>query len=133
MFAGVDRADRPFDEDPAIFEQRNALLANRRSLSSPLRALDDAAAEVSTPEIVKLDQQIAEWKQVNATDPASRPQEIKQHIADGAIRRAALVRAALPSASVAEMDRLRVEIAAIDRQIKLLPIPRLVYAATNYF
>ena len=26
VFAGVDRADRPFDRDPAVFHQRNALL-----------------------------------------------------------------------------------------------------------
>jgi hypothetical protein len=133
VFAGVDRADRPFDDDPAVFPQRNRLLAKRRPLSSVLRILDDAAAEVSTPEIAKLDEQVAEWKQINATDPANRPVEIKQHIADAAIQRAALVKAALPPTSLTEMDRLRAEIAAVDNQIKLLPKPRLVYAASNYF
>lgn len=133
VFAGVDRADRPFDDDPAVFTQRNHLLAKRRPLSSALRVLEDAAAEVTTPEIAKLDEQIAEWKQINATDPANRPPEIKQHIADAAVQRAALVKAALPSASLMEMDRLRAAIAETDNEIKLLPKPRLVYAASNYF
>ena len=66
------------------------------------------------------------------TRPTGRP-EIKQHIADAAIRRAALVKAALPPATVAEMDRLRSEIAAVDQEIKALPKPQWVYAAANYF
>jgi Protein of unknown function (DUF1553)/Protein of unknown function (DUF1549)/Planctomycete cytochrome C len=133
VFAGVDRADRPFDKDPEVFRQRTGLLAKRRALVLALRPLDDAAAELSTPELEKLDKQVAEWKQINATDPASRPPEIKQKIADAVIQRAALVRAALPPASVTEMDRLRSEIAAVDKTINGLPKPQMVYAASNYF
>jgi hypothetical protein len=133
VFAGVDRADRPFDSDPEVFRQRKGLLATRRSLVLALRLLDDAAAELSTPEIEKLDKQVAEWKQINATDPASRPPEINKQIANAAVQRAALVRAAMPPASIAEMDRLRAEIAVVDTKIKQLPKPQLVYAASSYF
>jgi hypothetical protein len=133
VFAGVDRADRPIDSDPEIFRQRNRLMAQRRGLSSALRPLEDTSAAVTTPEIEELDKQVAAWKEVNATDPANRPADIKQHIADAAVRRAALVKAALPAATLAEMGRLREEIAQVDREIKALPQPQWVYAASNYF
>jgi mono/diheme cytochrome c family protein len=133
VFSGVDRSDRPFDDDPEVFRRRNALLEKRRPLSTALRELDDAAAEISTPEIIKLDAQVAEWKQINATDPANRPPEIKRSIAAAAIQRAALVRAAMPSGSALEMDRLHSEISDIDSEIARLPKPHLVYAASNYF
>ncbi|HEY3453528.1 MAG TPA: PSD1 and planctomycete cytochrome C domain-containing protein [Bryobacteraceae bacterium] len=133
VFAGVDRADRPVDRDPAVFRRRNALLAHRRAVDVLLRPLSDAAAEVSTPEIVALDKQVAEWKEINSTDPANRPPEIKKKITDAAVRRAALVKAALPRESVAETDRLQVQRAAIDKEMAELPKPQLVYAATNYF
>jgi hypothetical protein len=133
VFAGVDRADRPFDSDPSVFHQRNALLAKRRVLSAALRPVEDGQADVTTPEIEALDKQLAEWKQISATDPASRPPEIKKKIADATIHRAALVKAATPPATLAEMGRLRADIAAVDREIKALPKPQLVYAAANYF
>jgi hypothetical protein len=133
VFAGVDRADRPFDSDPQVFRERNRLLAKKRRLASELRPLEDAAAAVKTPEIEKLDEQVAKWKEVNGTDPENRPAEIKQHIADAAVRRAAMVKAALPIATLAETDRLHIELAAVDREIKALPKPQTVYAAADYF
>ena len=133
VFSGVDRADRPFDTDPEVFHRRNIALAKRRELVAALRPVEDVAAEITTPEIEALDKQVAEWKQVNATDPASRPPDIKQHIADAVIRRAALLKAATPPATLAELDRLRSAIAGVDREIKALPKPQWVYAAANYF
>ena len=35
-FAGVDRADRPFDADAAIFAERNRLSAARKSLQAEM-------------------------------------------------------------------------------------------------
>jgi len=133
VFAGIDRADRPVDGDPKVFHRRNEWLAKRRVLVSALRPLEDAAAGTSTPEIEALDKQVAEWKQINATDPASRPPEIKQKIADAVVLRATMVKAALPAASLTEMDRLRQELKALDHEIAGLPKPQMVYAATNYF
>jgi hypothetical protein len=133
VFAGADRADRPVDHDPEIFRRRNAFLTRRRALDAVLRPLSDAAADVSTPEIAALDKQVAAWKEIDATDPASRPLEIKKKIAEAAIRRAVLVKAALPPESVAETDRLHAQLAAVDKEIGELPKPQLVYAAANYF
>jgi mono/diheme cytochrome c family protein len=133
VFAGVDRADRPFDADPEVFRKRSDLIASRRALVVLLRPLEEAAAGITTPEIVKLDERVAAWKQISATDPAKRPPEITEQINRAAIERKALVRAALPASAVAETDRLHSGIGAIDTKINALPKPRMVYAAASYF
>ena len=133
VFAGVDRAERPVDADPAVFRQRKALLAKRRELVIALRPLEDAMGEVSTPEIVQLDKQLAEWKQVSATDPAKRPAEINEKIAAATARRKEMVRAAAPAPMLAEIARLQAEIGRVDAELKALPKPQMVYAAASYF
>ena len=133
VFAGVDRAERPVDADPAVFRQRKALLAKRRELVIALRPLEDAMGEVSTPEIVQLDKQLAEWKQVSATDPARRPAEINEKIAAATARRKEMVRAAAPAPMLAEIARLQTEIGRVDAELKALPKPQMVYAAASYF
>jgi hypothetical protein len=133
VFAGIDRADRPFDSDPAVFHARNELLAKKRVLAAALRPLETEEAATTTAEIAALDKQAAEYKQIDATDPAKRPPEIQKKIADAAIKRKALVRAALSLTTRAELDRLRSEAAALDRDVQALPKPQLVYAAANYF
>ncbi len=133
VFAGVDRAERPIDSDRATFARRSALLEQRRGKSALLRPIEDAASAVSTPEIVKLDDQIRQLREVSIGNPAARPPEIKRQIGEADARRKALVRAALPSQSVADMDRLNAEITAIDAEMKTLPKPQMVYSAANYF
>lgn len=133
VFAGIDRADRPFDSDPAVLRARNQLLARKRAIAAALRPLEEQEAATTSPEIAALDKQVAEDKQVDATDPARRPQEIQKKIAAAAVQRKAMVRAALVPATRAELDRLRSEMADLDRDIKGLPKPQLVYAAANYF
>lgn len=133
VFAGVGRADRPVDHDPAVFRRRNGLLAQRRLVDAELRPLDDAADAVSTPEIEQLDRQVAKWKEVSGTDPENRPQEIKKNIQEAAIRRAALVRAALPANVAAQADRLHARRKELDSELRQLPTAQLVYAAANYF
>jgi hypothetical protein len=133
VFAGVDRADRPVDSDPAVFRRRRELRAKRRELTIALRPLEDSVAEVTTPAIAELDRQVAEWKQVNATDPAKRPAEINAKIAEAAVRRKEMVRAATPAATLSGMEHLKAEIAAVDAQVNALPKPQMVYAATNDF
>lgn len=133
VFAGVDRADRPFDRDPAVFRKRNELLVKKRALAAALRPLEEEESEASSPEILALDKRVAEWKQIDATDPAKRPPEIQKKIADAAVERKALVRAALSASARTELERLRAELASVDREIKALPKPEWVYAAANYF
>ncbi len=65
--------------------------------------------------------------------PRTGRRKSSRQIADAAVRRAALVKAALSPSTVMAMDRLRSEIANVDRDMKALPKPQWVYAAANYF
>lgn len=56
VFAGVDRADRPFDNDPALHAKRQRLLAEKHALEHP----DDAfLTNFQSPEISR---KIADWE-----------------------------------------------------------------------
>ena len=133
VFAGVDRADRPFDSDPSVFHTRKELLAQRRELTVKLRPLEDAVSAIKTPEIEALDKQLIEWKEISATDPASRPPEIQKKIAEGTARRKELVKAAIPPDMAANLAQLRSALAALDTKLAALPKPQYVYAAADYF
>ena len=133
VFAGVDRADRPFDSDPAVFAARRQLLAQRRELAVKLRPIEDEVSEIKTPEIIALDKQLTEWKEISATDPASRPAEIQKKIAEGAARRKELLKAAIPADTAARLAELRGALADVDKQMNALPKPQYVYAAVDYF
>ena len=133
VFAGVDRANRPFDKDPAIFHERTTLLAARRGVVVQLRPLKDQIAELKTPEIEALDKQIEAWKEISSTDPDKRPPEIKQKIAEAAVKRKELVRAATSPELASKVAALKAALADVDSKINTLPKPEMVYAATNYF
>ncbi|NUM53572.1 MAG: DUF1553 domain-containing protein [Candidatus Hydrogenedentes bacterium] len=59
VFAGVDRADRPVDKDPAIYAQRIALTAERRKLDARAKEIETAFAAVTDDELAKIDEQLA--------------------------------------------------------------------------
>jgi hypothetical protein len=133
VFAGVDRADRPYDNDVAVFRARRDLLTKRRAVTATLRPLEDTVAEIKTPEITALDRQVEEWKEISSTDPASRPAEIKKKIADAAVKRKELVKAAVPSDLATSIAERRAALAEIDSKLAALPKPQYVYAAADYF
>ena len=96
VFAGVDRADRPFDNDPAVFRERNGLLATRRAVIVKLRPLEDEIAELKTPEIERSISRSKPGKKSVRLIRTSVPPEIKQKIAEAAVKRKELVKAATP-------------------------------------
>ena len=62
VFAGVDRADRMYDPDPARYHERRALLAERDQLKSREKELADRVALVSSDEIRGIDRRLAELR-----------------------------------------------------------------------
>jgi hypothetical protein len=58
VFAGVDRANRPYDPDPAVHRQRRALLGERNNLETRQREINKQLAVITSPELAALDQQI---------------------------------------------------------------------------
>ena len=59
VFAGVDRAARPYDLDSATHRRRRSLLAERKPLEARQTELNAAFAKVTSPELQRLDQQLA--------------------------------------------------------------------------
>jgi len=138
VFAGVDRADRPFDADPVVFRARRALLAHKRALTTEIQPFLDIAAETTNAEIQKTD---ADRKALNekmgalAQAPAdAEPRaQLKAAIERLNQQRKAQVHAALDEKSRASIDRLQPQLDQIESQIAALPQPQLVYAASNFF
>ncbi len=58
VFAGVDRADRPYDADPAVHAARRKLLLDKTLVAARHRELTAVAAKVTTPEIERLDAEL---------------------------------------------------------------------------
>ncbi len=58
VFAGIDRADRPFDDDPALNARRQELLRRKQAIQIRLQPLLDKVEFATSPEIVELDNSI---------------------------------------------------------------------------
>ncbi|HVC97571.1 MAG TPA: DUF1553 domain-containing protein [Pirellulales bacterium] len=60
VFAGVDRAERPYDPDPRVAAARRELETQREVLAARRTLLTDAVNRVSSPRIAELDGKLAE-------------------------------------------------------------------------
>jgi hypothetical protein len=130
VFAGVDRADRAFDDDPAVFRRRRLLLGERREALIGLRPFTDAVEQTTTPEIEALDKKLGDWRGENAQKPDP---ELQKKIKTAEAKRKELIDAAVPATVKARMAEWNAKLADVDRRLAELPKPRLVYAAANYF
>ncbi len=123
VFAGVDRAERPYDTDAAVYRKRRVLLDERRAVMVELQPLLDKAAAVTSPEIQELDKQLRVWRGEKATEK----------VAAGNAQRKQLVRALLDAATVAGTERWEAALTGVDKRLGELPKPQMVYAAANVF
>jgi hypothetical protein len=71
VFAGVDRAERPFDADPKVFKERKDLLSRKKRLTSRQREIDAEVASTTNPEIAAADSSIKNAKAELANLPAA--------------------------------------------------------------
>jgi hypothetical protein len=72
VFAGVDRADRPYDVDPATHVRRQSLLRAKRTLDQRKMKIEELAAALSTTELKSLDDRIQKLQQ--ELDALEKPQ-----------------------------------------------------------
>jgi Protein of unknown function (DUF1549) len=63
VFAGVDRANRPYDPDPATHRQRRSLTQEKKFLQARQRELEVALAKIGSPELTELDHKISATRQ----------------------------------------------------------------------
>lgn len=60
VFAGIDRADRNYDSDPAVHRLRRELTLARAPLTARKKILDEIFKAVTSPEIREIDQRLAD-------------------------------------------------------------------------
>src|SRR5881396_3248546 len=63
VFAGVDRADRPFDLDPRVAAKRRTLMVERKKLVTRQKALNEIVAKVTSPQIEQIGARLKELKE----------------------------------------------------------------------
>ncbi len=73
VFAGVDRADRPYDADRRIAKLRAELAVEKSRLEKQRSAIRERLAQITSPEIAAIDQRLAAWKAELAALPADMP------------------------------------------------------------
>ena len=130
VFAGVDRADRPYDLDPKVHAARRPLLEKRRALLVDLRPLQEQAASATSPELKKLDDALTEIKFEFAQ---TQKAELQPQIAKLSADRKALWQSLVSPETHAQIARLTAEVQAVDRELDRLGKPQWVYAAANAF
>jgi hypothetical protein len=118
VFAGVDKAPRDYDADPAVGQKRKALVAERADVARRRDAKDPTLLAAD------LHEKIAQWQKVQPADPARIPPEIT-----------ALFNVAREKRSEAQKLQLAgfyLE-RTINDQLAALPAQQTMYCATNQF
>ena len=140
VFAGIDRADRPFDDDPAVHRRRQQLLGRKQEVQIRLQPLLDKVEFASTPEIVALDSSIQDASLLithmgepkTAADTETKKQ-LETRRAGDRKRRQQLVDAIVGPQTYAEIQSIEAEFKPIDEELARLPKPRTAYVAASYF
>ena len=145
VFAGVDRADRPYDDDAKTHRLRQALLAEKRPVRRELQPYLEMAEKVRSDETERLDARIKNLRAklndlpkpgagVSETlDVQNQRKAIQQELDETLAQRKLAVLAALEPAVRGRLQSLESQVAAIDSKLGELPPPKLVYAGTNFF
>jgi hypothetical protein len=140
VFAGIDRADRPFDDDPELHVRRQALLSERRSLQLEMQPLLDKTEFASSPAILELDIRIsdaglliAHIGEPKTPAEAEEKKKLTERREADRKRRAVLVDEIVGAEAKAELARLQIGAKALDEKLAALPAARLVYGPANFF
>jgi hypothetical protein len=141
VFAGIDRADRPYDEDPVVHQRRQQLLNEKRAVQIRLQPLLDKVEFATSPEIVDLDSRIQDAglqiAHIGPDPKTTADAELKKQLEARRIadrkRKQELVDAIVGPETYAAIDKFKPELKAIDGKLDSLPKPRFVYTGTNYF
>ncbi|MCC6537517.1 MAG: DUF1553 domain-containing protein [Bryobacterales bacterium] len=140
VFAGIDRADRPFDDDPVTHVRRQTLLAERRRAQQRVQPLLDKVEFASSPEIVELDIRLQDASLLLAhlgTPKSPAEQAEKERLTkrreEDRTRRAQLVDALVGPEITSAIAVRQGEIKEVDAKLSALPAPRHVYGPAAYF
>ena len=140
VFAGVDRADRPYDEDASVGAQRRALMSEKLAVQKRLQPHLDKVEFATSVEIAALDDRIQDAGLLLAHlgTPKDAAQELEKktleerRVVDRAARQK-LVDVLVGAATYAAIDGLKAELKSCDDRLALLPAPKIVYSGAGFF
>ncbi len=140
VFAGIDRADRPFYDDAVAHSQLQQLVREKLEVQSRLQPLLDKVEFATSPEIVDLDSaiqdaglQIAHIGVPKTPQDAALKSELQDRRERDRKRKTQLVEAIAGPETYAAIDRIQAEMKSLDAQVAALPKPRMVYSGAAYF
>lgn len=140
VFAGIDRADRPIDANPAVFSKRRQLLSERRKVEIELQPLQEKLDSASTPELERLEGLIKDARLLAAhiaepktPDEAARKKALKDRGDADTLTRKGLLDDYMGAATVTRMAELSGQLKKLDQDLAALPKGQAVYAGTAYF
>ncbi len=144
VFAGVDRADRPFDRDPTVFRKRLKLRAERRGIERNLQPLLAATEKITSPRIKEVAKETESLDQlstdllpkvgeVETDETKTRREELGKQIKALGEARKALQLESLDPDDRKRREALEAQLEDVDKRIATLPEPEKVYAASTYF
>jgi hypothetical protein len=140
VFAGVDRADRPYDRDPSIHAERQRLLREKRRIQIRLQPFLDQVEFATNAEIVDLDNriqdaraQIAHLGEPKTASDRELKQALEARVVVDRKRRQAVVDAIAGQETYAAIERIKAEMKLVDARVAALPEPQMIYTATSFF
>ena len=144
VFAGVDRAEQPFDDDPATFALRRKLWFERRDVEAAMQPLLAAVRAQSSPTIDDLDARISaigdertdllpKVGETYTPERIKRRKVLGEQSAEFSRQRTALARAQLAPRDRRTLEDYESRRKQIDEALAQLPKPRIVYSAATYF
>lgn len=81
VFAGVDRANRPFDPDSKVHARRQSLTAEKHRLENELKKIEEQIAALTSDDLRRIDTRRKQLKAELAADskPATKPRTLGYH------------------------------------------------------
>ena len=144
VFAGVDRADQPFFDDPAMHSRVRELWFRMRDAESALVPFEKALADSTSPEIERIEAErkalaiestdlLPKVGEVDTEATLARRMEIGRLIKglDDERKRQAI--SLMEPDAREQYDALTAKLEALKAEFEALPEPRYVYSAATYF
>ena len=144
VFAGVDRAEQPYFNDPAVHSRGRELWFRMGKVEDALRPFVKLLADTTSPEIKRIEDEKNElWEEsklllpkvgeVDTPETIARRTEIGKLIAELNGEREKLAIALMEPDARNERQGLLDQLDELNKQFETLPEPSYVYSAANYF
>ena len=144
VFAGVERAEQPFDRDPHLYQARRSLWFNIQTAEASLAPLLDKLGEQSNAEIEAINERTAKLRaestdllpkvgEVDTEETIARRAEISRLVKELGEQRNQIRRGLLDPATLADLEARERALKTANKQFDALPEPEQVYSAAPYF